>query len=73
MAKELEEVILLAGELERKLFLGSDLNLVLRLKFIDFLKANIYCFTWSHLDITNIMSDLVTHKLSFDPVHPYVK
>jgi len=42
-------------------------------KLIEFLIANIDCFTWSHFDMTWIQPEISTHKLILDPNFHLVK
>lgn len=67
IVEELELVALFTEFLERKFHLGMGLSQELRLKIIDFLKANVDCFALSHYDMVGILLEIAVHKLSLDP------
>ncbi|XP_070055066.1 uncharacterized protein [Nicotiana tomentosiformis] len=71
--EQLEQVALFEEFLDRMLDLGTRLNPELRSRFINFLKANIDYFAWSHSDMTCIPLEVAVHKLSLDPSIPLVR
>ncbi|XP_019246516.1 PREDICTED: uncharacterized protein LOC109226177 [Nicotiana attenuata] len=71
-AEELEQVALFEKFLERKFHLGTGLHPELRSGFIEFLKFNVNCFSWSHA-VTSIPPEVAMHKLSLDPSIPPVR
>lgn len=40
---------------------------------IEFLKANVDCFAWSHANMTGIAPKVMTHKLNEDPSYTPIK
>lgn len=58
---------------KKKVYMGTGLNHEFRSKIIKYLKANAYCFAWSHLNMTCIPLKVAVYKLSLDPSFPPVK
>ena len=36
-------------------------------KLVQFLKGNLYVFTWSHEDMPRISTEVIQHQLNIDP------
>ena len=49
--------------------IGATLSPELCNQVIYFLKANQYCFAWSHEDMARISPYVSTHKLNINPEH----
>ncbi|XP_070026203.1 uncharacterized protein [Nicotiana sylvestris] len=58
---------------DKKVYVGANLDKGMKGKLIEFLKANMDCFAWSHSDMTGIPPEVMTHKLNEDPSYPPVK
>ncbi|XP_070049414.1 uncharacterized protein [Nicotiana tomentosiformis] len=65
--EELEAVPLFEQWQDRRIHIGARINPDRRGKLIEYLKANADCFAWSHLDMTGIPPEVMTHKFSEDP------
>ena len=65
--EELDAVTLFDQQPERKVYIGANLDTNMRGMIIEFLKANLDCFAWSHADMTGIPPNVMTHKLNEDP------
>ena len=44
--------------------IGSDMPIEIRPKIVSFLKGKVDNFAWSHLDMTGISPDIITHNLN---------
>ncbi|XP_070032839.1 uncharacterized protein [Nicotiana tomentosiformis] len=71
--EELEDVILSVHWPSRKVYIGANLSPEMKVKLIEFLRANAVRLAWSHSDMTCIPPEVMTHKMNEDPLHPYVK
>lgn len=63
----MDEIQIHADHSDHKVHIGSRLKPELREQLIAFLKSNHDCFAWSHVDMTGIDPDIITHKLQVDP------
>ena len=52
---------------DRKIIIGSDMSFDIRNKLIEFLSKSSNQFAWTHLDMTGISQDIITHKLNVNP------
>lgn len=52
--EELEAFVLFVHWSDKKIHVGTNLGQELKTKLIDFLRTNVDCFAWSHLDMAGI-------------------
>ena len=57
----------------RMLKIGSQLNQKTQQELVDFLRANLDVFAWTHSDMCEILSDIAIHTLNIDLRHASVK
>ncbi|KAK9705136.1 hypothetical protein RND81_07G035400 [Saponaria officinalis] len=51
---------------DRTILIGSDVPDTISLNLLKFLRSKSTCFAWSHMDMTGISADVITHKLNID-------
>ena len=63
---ESDKIVLDPDYPDRTVSIGSDIPIEIRPDIVSFLKGKVDNFAWSHLDMTGISPDIITHKLNID-------
>lgn len=62
--EELDEIPINLEQPDQVINFGSQLDLEVCSKLVDFLVANKDCFTWLHIDMAEIDPEVICHKLT---------
>jgi hypothetical protein len=71
LVEDLEEFEV--GDLEKKVWVGSQLPQQMKEELVAFLRQNSDVFSWSHEDMTGIDPSFIVHTLNVDPNYRPVK
>ncbi|VFQ87969.1 unnamed protein product [Cuscuta campestris] len=63
-AEEIEDVVIMEEQQERKIKLGTNISAGLRSKIIQVLRENFVVFAWSVEDMPGVSKSLITHHLA---------
>ena len=63
----LETVELVDEEPTKTTKIGTNLNDLMKKELVQFLKKNLDIFTWSHIDMPGITTEVIQHRLNVDP------
>lgn len=70
---DLPEILLSKGEPRRIVWIGSDLDKVIKERLIAFLLESVDVFAWFVADIFGIDSDVMVHRLNIGQTYRSVK